>query len=121
MKKLDRERITCPACGKVELRPLKDGDKVLTYICAPGCKEKFDPAYIPDFNKERVLFLLRQRNPAYDAGLKDMVWTADSLEQLLRDAERDAEKSEQYLKTHVVGWRDFDGTEWLAWPPPAGI
>lgn len=94
---------------------MKDGDKVLTCICSPGCGEKFDPAYRPDFVNGRVVFYLRQRNPAFLSDLCDTVWTEDSLERLLRDAE----SSVQYLRDHIAGWRGFDDEEWHEGPPPA--
>lgn len=113
MKTLDKNRLPCPKCG-AELRAMKDEGRVLTYISFPGCGATFDPDYLIDLKHERQVFILRERNPQYLGDLPD-VWTADSLEQLLRDAET----GEQYLGSYPIGWRRLGEAEWLVWPPDA--
>lgn len=115
MKKLDRDRVTCRVCGKAKLRPVKDGDKVLTYICIPGCGRGFDPLYHRDFEHGRVLLILREKNPAFRAEIGKHAWTAEGLEQLLRDETT----SEPYLSAFIVGWMDIENGEWYEGPPPA--
>jgi len=113
MKKLDKNRVPCPKCGVV-LRPMKDEDRILTYISLPGCGETFDPIHLTDSKHERQLFVLGQRNPAFSAELPE-VWTAASLTQLLKDVKT----GEKHLAYHLVGWRGFDDVEWHVWPPDA--
>jgi transposase-like protein len=101
------KKVVCPHCKKHNLRPIKDNDKIIGYICLPGCGSKFHVDYIIDFSQNKILYLLKRCNQKFYNQLRlgdsdDITKSITKLDELKRNGIL------QYTNIYVVESRKFN-------------
>lgn len=66
LKEFNPERVKCPNCKEEYLVAKKINDKVYAFKCY-SCGSLYDVSNFTDYDKERVYFIAKRRNPECQA------------------------------------------------------